>query len=60
MVAARPDPTDRTEAPGQERTHLRMAKADDLIKQIVLTIVARLAHGFPPTANLLSKRITNR
>jgi hypothetical protein len=39
-----------------------MAKVDDLIKrwakQIVLTIVARLAHGFPPTANLLSKGIT--
>jgi hypothetical protein len=67
----RPDPTDRTEAPGQERpinlcrqTHQRMAKVDDLIKrwakQIVLTIVARLAHGFPPTANLLSKGITKR
>src|SRR6202453_4008061 len=44
------------------QTHQRMAKVDDLIKrwakQIVLTIVARLAHGFPPTANLLSKAIT--
>jgi hypothetical protein len=36
-----------------------MAKVDDLLqrwtKQIVLTIVARLTHGFPPTANLPSK-----
>jgi len=67
----RPDPTDRTEPSGRERpinlcrqTHQGMANVDDLIKrwakQIVLTIVARLAHGFPPTANLLSKGITNR
>jgi hypothetical protein len=44
-----------------EIVHL-MAKVDDLIKrwakQFVLTIVARLAHGFPPTVNLLSKGIT--
>jgi hypothetical protein len=36
-----------------------MAKVDDLLqrwtKQIVLTIVARLAHGFSPTANLAAK-----
>jgi hypothetical protein len=62
----RPDPTDRTEASGQERpinlcrqTHQRMAKVDDLLqrwaKQIVLTIVARLAHGSLPTANLPSR-----
>jgi hypothetical protein len=61
-----PDATDRTEAAGQElpvnfrrQTHQRMAKVDDLLqrwaKQIVLTIVARLAHGSPPTANLPSK-----
>jgi hypothetical protein len=41
------------------QTHQRTAKVDDLIKrwakQIVLTIVARLAHGFPQTANLPSK-----
>jgi hypothetical protein len=53
-----PDPTDRTEASGQElpinfprQTYQRMAKVDDLLqrrtKQIVLTIVARLAHAFP-------------
>jgi hypothetical protein len=39
-----------------------MAKVDDLLqrwtKQIVLTIVARLAHGFSPTANLAVKGIT--
>ena len=61
-----PDATDRTEASGQElpvnlrrQADQRMAKIDDFLqrraKQIVLTIVARLAHGFPPTANLLSK-----
>src|SRR5215813_4444741 len=36
--------------------HQRMAWIDELLqgrlKQIVLTIVARLAHGLPPTANL--------
>src|SRR5215467_6834985 len=39
-----------------------MAKVDDLLqrwtKQIVLTIVARMAHGFSPTANLAVKGIT--
>src|SRR4051812_783869 len=39
-----------------------MAKVDDLLqrwtKQIVLTIVARTAHGFSPTANLAVKGIT--
>ena len=53
----RPGATDRTEASRQEvpidlrrQPHQRMAKVDDLLqrrtKQIVLTIVARLAHGF--------------
>jgi hypothetical protein len=41
-----------------------MAKVDDLLqagpKQIILTIVAGLAHGSPPTANLAVKGITNR
>src|SRR5262249_41491307 len=36
--------------------HQRMAKVDDLLekraKQVVLAIVARLAHRSPPTANL--------
>src|ERR1700757_4153738 len=65
----RPDATDRTEASRQElpinlrrQPHQRMAKVDDLLqrwaKQIVLTIVARLAHGSPPTANLAVKGIT--
>jgi ACS family tartrate transporter-like MFS transporter len=56
------DATDQTEASGQElpvnlrrQTDQRVAKIDNLFqrraKQIVLTIVARLAHGFPPTAN---------
>ena len=65
-----PDPTDRTETFGQKlpvnfrrQTHQRMAKVDDLIqrwaKQIVLTIVARLTHGFPPTAKLPSKESRN-
>src|SRR3954454_20430958 len=39
-----------------------MAKVDDLLqrwtKQIVLTIVARMAHGYSPTANLAVKGIT--
>jgi hypothetical protein len=67
----RPDATDRTEASGQElpidlrrQTDQRMAKVDDLLqrgpKQIILTIVAGLAHGSPPTANPAVKRITNR
>ena len=53
-----PDSTHRTEAPRQEvpinlrrEPHQRMAKVDDLLQrwteQIILTIVARLAHGFP-------------
>src|SRR3954453_3391795 len=65
----RPEATDRTEASRQEvpidlrrQTHQRMAKVDDLLqrwtKQIVLTIVARTAHGFSPTANLAVKGIT--
>src|SRR5262249_43296517 len=41
-----------------------MAKVDDLlekrVKQVVLAIVARLAHRFPPTANLAVEGITNR
>jgi hypothetical protein len=41
-----------------------MAKVDDLLqagpKQIILAIVAWLAHGSPPTANLAVKGITNR
>ena len=48
----------------RRQPHQRMAKVDDLLqsgtKQIVLTIVARLAHGSPPTANLAVKGITNR
>src|SRR3954452_6166945 len=39
-----------------------MAKVDDLLqrwtKQIVLTIVARMAHAYSPTANLAVKGIT--
>jgi hypothetical protein len=64
-----PEATGRTEACRQEdpinlrrQTHQRMAKVDDLLqrwtKQIVLTIVARLAHGFSPTANLAAKGTT--
>src|SRR5215475_2746834 len=41
--------------------HQRMAWIDEplqgRLKQIVLTIVARLAHGLPPTANLAVKGI---
>ena len=43
--------------------HQRVAKIDDRLqgpKQIILTIVARLTHGSPPTANLAVKGITNR
>src|SRR5437868_5932508 len=40
-----------------------MAKVDDLLekraKQVVLAIVARLAHGSPPTANLAVEGITD-
>src|SRR5215472_12201606 len=41
-----------------------MAKVDDLLerraKQVVLAIVARLAHRSPPTANLAVEGITDR
>src|ERR1700731_3070396 len=68
---ARPYATDRTEALRQKipinlrrKPHQRMAKVDDRLqrraKQVVLAIVARLAHGCPPTANLAVKGITNR
>src|SRR2546423_474826 len=44
--------------------HQRMAKVDDLLerraKQVVLAIVARLAHRSPPTANLAVEGITDR
>src|SRR5262245_32852200 len=44
--------------------HQRMAWIDELLqgrlKQIVLTIVARLAHGLPPTANLAIEGIMGR
>ena len=54
----RPDTTDRTKAPRQKipidllrQPHQRMAKVDDLRqrrpKQVILTIVARLAHRSP-------------
>src|SRR5262245_60883432 len=43
--------------------HQRMAKVDDLLerraKQVVLAIVARLAHRSPPTANLAVEGITD-
>ena len=68
---ARPHATNRTEALRQKipinlrrKPHQRMAKVDNRLqrrpKQVVLTIVARLAHGCPPTANLAVKGITNR
>src|SRR6266436_5569415 len=48
------------EQPGRE-PHQRMAKIDDLLqrraKQIVLAVVARLAHGSSLTANLAVKGI---
>jgi hypothetical protein len=41
-----------------------MTRIDELLqrrlKQIVLTIVARLAHCFPPTANLAGEGIMSR
>src|SRR5215471_4552049 len=53
-----PGPTLQTEP------HQRMAWIDELLqgrlKQIVLTIVARLAHGLPPTANLAVEGIMGR
>src|SRR5438132_796966 len=63
--------TYRTEASRQKipidlprKPHQRMAKVDDLLerraKQVVLAIVARLAHRSPPTANLAVEGITDR
>jgi hypothetical protein len=46
------------------KPHQRMAQVDDLLerraKQVVLAIVARLAHRSPPTANLVVEGITDR
>jgi len=64
------DATDRTEALRQKipinlrrEPHQRVAKVDNRLqrrpKQIVLTIVARLAQDFPPTANPQSKESQN-
>src|SRR2546423_358780 len=64
-------PTHRAEASRQKvpidlprQPHQRMAKVDDLLerraKQVVLAIVARLAHRSPPTANLAVEGITDR
>src|SRR5204863_7406717 len=51
-------PIDRPRQP-----HQRMAKVDELLekraKQVVLAIVARLAHRSPPTANLAVEGITD-
>ena len=66
----RPYATYRTEALRQKvpinlrrEPHQRMAKVDDRLqrraKQVVLAVVARLAHRSPP-ANLAGKGITNR
>src|SRR5262249_16782699 len=63
-------PTHRAEASRQKvpidllrQPHQRMAKVDDLLekraKQVVLAIVARLAHRSPPTANLAVEGITD-
>src|SRR5262249_9970808 len=63
-------PTHRAEASRQKvpidlprQPHQRMAKVDDLLenraKQVVLAIVARLAHRSPPTANLADEGITD-
>ena len=65
----RPEATDRTEASRQDVPNrspppdaAAMANVDDLLqrwtKQIVLTIVARMAHGFSPIANPAVKGIT--
>src|SRR5262249_55336764 len=65
-----PTPTHGAEAPRQKvpidlprQPHQRMAKVDDLLekraKQVVLAIVARLAHRSPPTANLALEGITD-
>src|SRR6516225_2486315 len=64
-------PTHRAEAARQKvpidlprQPHQRMAKVDDLLekraKQVVLAIVARLAHRSPPTANLAVEGIMDR
>src|SRR5258708_16703153 len=64
----RPSATSRAEALPQKiqmnlrrEPHQRMAKIDDLLqrraKQIVLAVVARLAHGSSLTANLAVKGI---
>src|SRR5262249_29021240 len=63
-------PTHRAEASRQKvpidlprQPHQRMAKVDDLLekraKQVVLAIVARLAHRSPPPANLALQGITS-
>src|SRR5215470_14982576 len=63
--------TDRAEAPPHKipihlsrEPHQRMAWIDELLqrrlKQVVLTIVARLAHGLPPTANPAVEGIMRR
>src|SRR6516164_723886 len=63
-------PTHRAEASRQKvpidlprQPHQRMAKVDDLLekraKQVVLAIVAWLAHRSPPTANLAVEGITD-
>src|SRR6266480_6239798 len=63
----RSQPTHRAEPSRQKlpidrprQPHQRMAKVDDLLekraKQVVLAIVARLAHRSPPTANLMARR----
>src|SRR5438105_6080809 len=67
----RSQPTHRAEPSRQKvpidrprQPHQRMAKLDDLLekraKQVVLAIVARLAHRSPPTANLAVEGITDR
>src|SRR5438552_5410095 len=66
----RSQPTHRAEPSRQKvpidrprQLHQRMAKVDDLLekraKQVVLAIVARLAHRSPPTANLAVEGITD-
>src|SRR5436190_21906435 len=66
----RSQPTHRAEPSRQKvpidrprQPHQRMAKVDDLLekraKQVVLAIVARLAHRSPPTANLAVEGITD-
>src|SRR5438067_3807190 len=66
----RSQPTNRAEPSRQKvpidrprQPHQRMAKVDDLLekraKQVVLAIVARLAHRSPPTANLAVEGITD-